>query len=60
MAKIDLSNFVHGLTREVLVLWRQAVSKRTWSRPRDVLIWWYICVSISKTAQNRDILTMED
>jgi len=34
--------------------------KWAWSRSRDVFTFWQMNVNISKTVQNRDILTMED
>jgi len=34
--------------------------KWAWLRSRDVFSFWQISANISKTVQNRDILTMED
>ena len=57
---IEPSNFLHGLAREVLVLYDKLSPKSAWSRSRDVFAFWQISINISKTVQNKDILTMED
>jgi len=39
--------------------WWQTVPKWAWSRSRDVLSFWQISVSISKTVQDTDTFTMK-